>query len=177
MKLKYEDKKEIYIKWKKGKGIKEISEDYKVDKEVIRYLLKYINRYGIESVKKKKNNRYSKKYKIKIINRVLLEGESIGRVALEHGLTSKGILSNWIASYKKNGYTIVENTIGRPSKMGRKPKKKLEEMTELERLRLENEYLRAETEYLKKLHEYQLKEELLLKQKQKSSQNLEKNIN
>ena len=43
--------------------------------------------------------------------------------------------------------------------MGRKPKKRPEERTELERLKAENEYLRAENAILKKLRELRLKEE------------------
>ena len=48
--------------------------------------------------------------------------------------------------------------------MGRKPKKKLEEM---ERLQAENEYLRAENAILKKLRELRLRDEKEQEEKQK----------
>lgn len=151
-KLSYEDKINLYHDYKEGSSINTLSRKYNKRKSGITYLIKLIDIHGFDVLKTSRNKSYSITFKQDAIDRVLLNKEPVWSVSLDIGLSSDGMLQNWIQKYKENGYNIVERKRGRPT-MPKVTKKKENETKDekIKRLEEENLYLKAELEYVGKL--------------------------
>ena len=152
-KLSYEDKINLYNDYKEGSSINTLSRKYNKRKSGVTYLIKLIDIHGFDVLKTSKNKRYPITFKQDAINRVLLNKEPVWSVSLDIGLSSDGMLQNWIKKYKENGYNIVERKRGRSPTMPKVTKKKENETKDekIKRLEEENLYLKAELEYVGKL--------------------------
>ncbi len=95
-KLSYEDKINIYNERKQGNSVINISNRYDVRKDVIKYLIRLIDKHGYDILRTSKNRIFTKEEKERIINRVLISNESACSVAIDEGLLSQGMLQNWI---------------------------------------------------------------------------------
>ena len=78
------------------------------------------------------------------------------------GLSSVGMLTNWIRDYRKNGYNVIDKPIGRPRKKTitkRNQKKIKPEDKRIKELEEELLYLKAENAYLKALRKLAVKDQ------------------
>ena len=156
-KLTREQKIEIYERRLKGETIKSLALNFNLNTSTVKDLFRLIEKYGYEVLLNSKNRIYSKEFKIKAINRVLLNHEPIRAVAVDIGLSSHGTLIYWIKKYKENCYNVIEKKKGRKTKTMTKQIKKvsnkiLNSEEKIKKLEEENLHLIAEIEYLKKLN-------------------------
>ena len=145
-KLTFEDKVNLYNDRKAGLSIPTLCSKYKILHANVEYLTRLIDKHGYDVLRKNKNRKFTTYEKETIINRVLLNNESLLSVAIDEGLSSSGMLANWIKKYKEMGYNIVERKRGRPT-MDKKIKLINKEETQeekIKRLEKENLYLKAE---------------------------------
>ncbi|WP_408645524.1 IS3 family transposase [Ureaplasma diversum] len=92
-----------------------MAKKYNLNRTVVWYIIRLIERHGTKIVYRSRNKKYSKEFKKAAIDRVLLNGETYVRVSIELGLSNVGLLHSWIKSFLENGYNVVEK------KRGRKP--------------------------------------------------------
>lgn len=112
-KLNKEQRLEIYNDWKlRNKTVIQIARERKMSCRSLGYMIKLIDRYGIEIYSRPKA-RFTKEFKEEAIIKALTRTKSIFDLSLDLGLRSNGILCNWIREYKKNGYNVVIKKKGR----------------------------------------------------------------
>ena len=91
-KLSDDYKIKIYEERQAGETWSSLSTKYKVNQSVMQYLVRLIDKHGIDILRIIKNKYYSPIQKEAIINRVLLNNESIVSVAIDEGLLSWSML-------------------------------------------------------------------------------------
>ena len=75
-------------------------------------MIKLIERYGLEIVKKGRNNYYSPEIKQEMIDKVLLEGWSKERVSLEYGLPARPLFTTSSHNTRKISILLLRKQEG-----------------------------------------------------------------
>jgi len=137
-----------------GYSINYIHERYGISHQLLSSLWVRYQSEGPSGLIKKKNVRANYAFKLQVLREIEENHITLAEASLKYNVCHNQILV-WRNTVKTYGYDALAITRprGRPPKndMGRPRKKKPEEMTELERLRYENECLRAENALLKKV--------------------------
>ena len=135
-----------------GCSIRSINKKFGINEQRLKYLWTLYQEQGISILYRKQNIKADGKLRCRIVSDIMKNNLTLVQASLKHGVSSTQ-LSIWLKIAKEQGFDALLNIRkrGRPSNMGRPRKKKPEEMTELERLREENEYLRMENALLKKV--------------------------
>ena len=87
-KLNYENKLNLYNDRKNGFSLNELIAKYNVKVVKIKYLIKIIDKHGFDILKTTKNKCYSVVEIERIINRVLLDNESLWFVSVDEELAN-----------------------------------------------------------------------------------------
>lgn len=145
-----EDQRSAAVAWfEDGRGSVWVAGELGVGKYALRQLH---NRWRVRGrnalTEKPDRTRFSQEFKLAVVQRVL-SGESKIELAREYGLSSAKIIEPWLRIYRSEGEEGL-----RPKRAGRPPAppgSPAGEVSELERLRAENERLRTQVAYLGKL--------------------------
>lgn len=95
-KISYEERINLYYDRKNGMSFPSIKSKYGINKSGVEYLVRLIDKHGVDILRTNENKSYSSKEKQRILNRILIDNESILSVSIDEGLAAKGMLNNWL---------------------------------------------------------------------------------
>ena len=134
-----------------GLSFKAISKKYGIDAKQLKVLWHRYQEYGTEGLKKRDYFQCSSGIKKKIVLDIEKNHLTLHAASIKYGPCPSRI-ELWLRTYRSEGLAGLERIKkrGRPPGMGR-PKKNSKPLTELERLRKENQELKTENALLKKV--------------------------
>lgn len=168
-KYSYEFKMKIVEEYLEGAlGYRLLAKRYNVSHHSL--IVKWVNPYresGKQGLQRKKTHKkYPLNFKLDVLRFKQDTGASYRETANAFGISEPSIISNWKRVYTIEGAPGLNKLQGRPPQMSKSnkdnqkksQKKKVDDTSEIERLKKENDYLRIELAYLKKLEELGLKD-------------------
>lgn len=92
-KISYEERINLYYNKKNGMSFPSIESKYGINKSGVEYLVRLIDKHGFDILRTNENKSYSSNEKERILNRILIDNESILSVSMDEGFGSLDIES------------------------------------------------------------------------------------
>src|SRR5690606_3997278 len=129
-----------------------------LSKSNLQFWLRLYQNYGKQGLQGVAKKSFTIEEKITIIREYHQTGISLMDTCVRYCISNPSVLVQWNKKFQRHGYSGLQETRGRPRKTNTKQMTKKNNnsglkpsMSEVEKLRIENEYLRAENDFLKKL--------------------------
>lgn len=130
-----------------------------LSKSNLKFWLKLYEYYGEQGLHGVARKSFRIEEKLSIIREYQQSGLSLIDISVKHRVSGPSVLAQWNRKFESKGISGLEDSRGRARKTNtiQKMTKKSTipgikpSMSEVEKLKIENEYLRAELDYLKKL--------------------------
>jgi transposase-like protein len=134
-----------------GRSFRSIYKEYGIDKDQLKVLWAKYQKFGPSGLKKGANIKADFALKKRIVLDIEENHLTLHAASLKYGASPTRI-SAWLKIYRESGWAALESIKRRGGQPGMgRPKKDSKPLTELERLRKENQELKTENALLKKV--------------------------
>ena len=138
----------ICKRYQNGETCSNLAKEYGVNKDTIHFWVRMYEANGTKVFKKKENEKYSKEFKLKLVEEYLSGQSSIREICYKYGILSHSVVGRWINKYN-NGVECKDYNPKRGIYTMKSRKTTLEERTEIVKYVLtnDNDYKGAAEKY------------------------------